>query len=192
MTNRILYLIRNGEYPKDEEEADQEYGLPLTDTGRVQARLTAGALRGFPIRAIYHSPYQQVKETAEIIAGAFPDIVIEETALLRQYDRLQLEGDTLHPDIIRHLFASQRKQIETAFETFFSPVEETHHEILVCHANLIRDLICRAINVSPEAWAHMLIHHCGISTVAIKPDQDAELLDYNNIHHIPESYRTGV
>ncbi len=190
---RVIYLIRNGQYDRDALDPVDELSAPLTDIGRQQAQLTGRALSHLPIRYALFSPYQQMFETMELITAPLGDIERQETHLLRQYDSLsQVPGSTLHPDIVRHLAASQKRQLEDAFTTFFSPVEAPIelHGLLICHANIIRDLICRAIGVSPESWAHMMINHCGISTVAILEDSSAELVGFNDVKHLPEELRT--
>lgn len=187
MANRYLFLIRNGQY----ENSDDGMGAPLTEIGQKQARLTAVALRDFPIHAVYCSPHLQVVETADIIATPH-NLRPQQTKFLRQYDTPPMDGDTLHPDVIRQLFSAQRKQIEDAYAAFFRPsVDEVAHDIIVCHGTLIRDLICRALNVNPEAWAHMLINHCGISAVQIDDNGEIQLVNYNDVHHLPDPLRTS-
>lgn len=187
MASRYLFLIRNGQYA----DGDDGMGAPLTEIGQKQARLTALALRDFHIHAVYSSPHIQVIETAEIIATPH-NIRPQQTKILRQYETPPMDGDTLHPDVIRRLFSAQRQQIEDAYQAFFRPsADEITHDIIVCHGTLIRDLICRALNVNSEAWAHMLINHCGISAVQIDDSGDMRLVNYNDVHHLPDNLRTN-
>jgi broad specificity phosphatase PhoE len=59
-----FYLIRHG--LKEETSGDP----PLSDLGKIQAKLTAEFLKSKTVLAIYASPYQRTRETAEIIGRA--------------------------------------------------------------------------------------------------------------------------
>ena len=193
MAFRIVYLIRNGQYDRDQIDPVDEISAPLNENGRRQAALTAQAIRDLRVGGIHYSPYQQMLETAETISKAFTGVESAESRLLRQYDSLtHMPGDTLHPDVVRLLAASQKKQLDQAFTTFFSPnTDETEKQhVLICHGNIIRDLICKAIGVAPESWAHMMINNCSISSVAISPTGEKHLAGFNDIKHLPEALRT--
>lgn len=193
MAARILYLIRNGQYDRDTRSLE-EAGGPLTEAGRDQAGRTALALRDLPIRAIYCSPYRQSQETAAFFAEALPQALLEESNLLRQYDTMQDVDSTFHPDILARALAFKKRHLARAYEHFFLlPDEDANlHEVIVCHANIIRDLICRAIGVQPETWAHMIINHCGISCMRITAEAAPELVVYNDVSHLPDSLRTDI
>lgn len=189
MTDRHVYLIRTGQYDDDGQPDD----APLTEIGQKQALSTGRALAGLPIRRVMYGPYEHTRQTASAIIKSLAQAESHESDLLRDYISLESEGDTIHPSVIRVMFEKQRKQLETAFKTFFVPSpDETRHEVLICHADLIRDLICRAINVNPETWSHMLLNHCGISTVSIAADGEMRLVGHNDVRHLPESLRTQV
>ncbi|QYO67907.1 histidine phosphatase family protein [Leptolyngbya sp. 7M] len=66
------------------------------------------------------------------------------------------------------------------------------HEIIVCHGNLIRYLACRAMEISPEVWANLDHHNCGISEILIKEDNQTVLISHNDTGHLPYSMRTFV
>lgn len=185
MPTRNLYLIRNGQYLDDTDN--------LTELGQRQARLTAQAMRHLKLYALDCSPYPQVVETARLV-GEPHDIRVKQTALLRQYDSLRdIKLRTAEIFFNEDDIDIQKTQLEIAYQTYFYPANELDdtHEILICHANIIRDLICRAIGVNPETWAHMMINHCGISVVTIDAQGDVQLLEYNQVHHLTEEIRTG-
>jgi len=184
MAKRFLYLIRNGHHARQDDGEG-----PLTAIGQRQVAITVQALRGFPFEALYYSPHLQVEQTAQAFAQAF-NLEAQQTNLLRQYDD-QTKFSTLTRNMLMSAFQAQHDQIEDAHATFVvSPSGEAEqHILLVCHANIIRDLICRALNVSPASWAHMLINHCGISCLSIEADH-VELLSYNDVNHLPDSLQT--
>lgn len=51
MPKPILYLIRNGEYNRN--DRDRAFNAPLTDRGIEQAPRTARSLKDLPIKTIY-------------------------------------------------------------------------------------------------------------------------------------------
>jgi serine/threonine-protein phosphatase PGAM5 len=189
MAKRFLYLIRNGHHAR----RDDGEG-PLTEIGQRQVAITIQALRGFPFAALYYSPHLQVEQTALAFAQAFK-LPAQPTELLRQYDD-QTKFSTLTRNMLMSALQAQHDQIESAHAAFVVPplVEMDEHVVLICHANIIRDLICRALNVSPSSWAHMLINHCGISCLSVEalPNGGAhvELLSYNDVNHLPDSLQT--
>lgn len=184
MPRRYLYLIRNGHYARE----DQGDGS-LTELGQRQVQLTAQALHGFPFRNLSYSPHQQVRETATIFAQRF-QIPSQETELLRQYDE-QMKFGTLSRSMLMNAHAVQQQQLEAAVQHFIvPPPDEDWQEIIVCHANIIRDLICRALGVNPATWAHMLINHCGISCLSVDEQGTVELLSYNDVNHLPDNLHT--
>lgn len=185
MPTRNLYLIRNAQYV---EGADS-----LTKIGQRQASITAQAMRHLTLYALDCSPYPQVVETAQIIAEPH-DVRVKQTSLLRQYDSLRdIKMRTSEIFFTEDGIDLQRTQLEIAYQTYFYPPNELEdtHEILICHANIIRDLICRAIGVNASTWAHMMINHCGISVMTIDELGEAHLLEYNEVRHLPDSLRTG-
>jgi serine/threonine-protein phosphatase PGAM5 len=185
MPRRYLYLIRNGHYAR-EDEGDGS----LTEFGKRQVQLTTQALQGFPFRAIHYSPHQQVRETALAFAQAF-QISDYETELLRQYNE-QLKFGTLSRSMLMTAHTVQQQQLDAAVLQFITPPDSDQdwQEIIVCHANIIRDLICKALGVNPSTWAHMLINHCGISCLSVDEQATVELLSYNDVNHLPNSLHT--
>ena len=189
MARRIIYLIRNGQY--DTTEHSQEGAL--TNVGRGQARLTAEAIRDLRIQHVFCSPHRQVVQTAMILSNAM-GLELVETELLRQYDSLMNDRrgtGELQLDI--EAIEADEHQLEDAFLALFQTPdkgEENISEAVICHGNLIRDLICRATNVNPASWAHMLINNCGISCVSVEADGRIELQAYNDVRHLPDAYRT--
>lgn len=188
MIKRYLYLIRNAQY-----NPEGDNGGSLTDVGLKQATLTTQALRHVPVHAIYTAPYRQATETAKIIAILNRKIPIQEMDVLRQYKVIDMMQDTLTRKMLMENSGDEPKQqLEAAYAMFFRlPDMQSHsHELIICHANIIRDLICRAMNIKPESWAHMVIHNCGISVISIDEAGEIDLAAYNDVAHLPDRLQT--
>lgn len=189
MPKRVLYLIRNGEY--NTAHTDRDGNAPLTETGAQQSTRTGRALRDLPIQQIFTSPHQQTYETAEIIAQAFGDIGLYENDELKQYNDVSRTFANREALMRAMEENTHEQQIEQAFQRFFRPaVDADVHQAIVCHANIIIDLICRATNVNPDMWSHMLINNCAINIISIEDADNMQLVAFNDIRHLPENMRT--
>ena len=190
MPKRVLYLIRNGEYHRN--LMDEGFNAPLTERGIEQAQRTGRSLKDLPIQTIYTSPHAQTSATANWIRESLPDTDLLASDKLKQY-RSSSVGKTFTRELILQAIedTTNEAQMESAFKQFFQPVtEQDIHEILICHGNIIVDLVCHATNVNSNTWGHMLINNCSINIVAIESADDMQLVAFNDVRHLPDKLRT--
>lgn len=190
MPKRVLYLIRNGEYQRD--KMDDEFNAPLTERGVEQSQRTGRSLKDLPIKTIYTSPHEQTGATANWIRESLPNTDFFATDKLKQY-RSSSVGRAFTRELILRAMedTTNEAQMESAFKKFFQPaIEEDIHEILVCHGNIIVDLVCHATNVNSNTWSHMLINNCSINIVSIESADDMKLVAFNDVRHLPDTLRT--
>lgn len=84
-------------------------------------------------------------------------------------------------------------QLEAAFSQFFTPTPDAdRHEILVCHGNVTRYLVTRALGVEPKAWLGMSLANCSITIIRIAPDGAVKVLAVGDVGHIPPNMQTGI
>lgn len=201
MANRLIYLVRHGQYHRlspDELESDSTVEQAtrveggLTTLGIEQARLTAQRLMSYPISAIYCSSLPRAVQTAEIIAQEFPGIPLRKTRIL-------CECIPCVPSFIPELFsdvpseeiARAREQADEAYGRYFKQARgKDKHEIVVCHGNLMRYFVSRALGVEPGTWVKMGIFNCGISQIRISPKW-TQVVCHNDSGHLPEDERTA-
>lgn len=192
MGRKIIYLVRHGHYESSSATSDPSEGC-LTELGKTQAYLVAQRLCQFPIDRIHSSSMKRAVETADAIATVFPDIALHTSDLLWEFHWkiftetvLALEGEELKR-------VEQTKQrIEIAFQKYFTPslTETEQREILVCHGNIIRYFVCRALRISLECLSNMESANCGITTFAVETDRRLILIDYNDVGHLPIAKQT--
>nr|XP_026265470.1 serine/threonine-protein phosphatase PGAM5, mitochondrial [Urocitellus parryii] len=48
--------------------------------------------------------------------------------------------------------------------------EEDSYEIFICHANVIRYIVCRALQFPPEGWLRLSLNNGSITHLVIRPD----------------------
>ncbi len=186
---RTLVLVRHGEYRTER----------LTPLGRMQAAHTARRIGPLPITAIHCSTMTRAVETALILAngrsGRNPvrarRHVPVRAHLLRECipslpPHLQQSSTALTAEMIRR----GKDQAERAYRRYFRrAVRRNTCEVLVCHGNLIRYLVCRALGLREHAWVGLGTSHCGVTVIRI-PSKGPVVLDtYNDTGHLPERLR---
>ncbi|XP_068099511.1 serine/threonine-protein phosphatase PGAM5, mitochondrial-like isoform X3 [Hyperolius riggenbachi] len=170
---RHILLIRHSQYKLDG-KTDAE--RVLTPLGREQAELTGQRLAslGLKYTHIIHSSMTRAKETTEIISKYLPGVKKSSSDLLREGAPIRPEPPVCHwkPDVEQYYEDGAR--IEAAFRNFFHRAdpkqEEDSYEIIVCHANVIRYIVCRALQVPAEAWLRMSLNNGSISYLVIRPN----------------------
>ena len=190
MPKRVLYLIRNGEYRRD--MMDEAFNAPLTERGIEQSQRTGRSLKDLPIQTIYTSPHEQTSATARWIRESLLNTNFVMSDELKQY-RSSSVGRAFTRELILQAIedTSNEAQMESAFQQFFQPADEQDtHEILVCHGNIIVDLVCHATKVNSNTWSHMLINNCSINIVTVESADDMQLVAFNDVRHLPDNLRT--
>lgn len=191
MSKRYIYLVRHGHY--NHYDNPDELGSGLTLMGRDQAFYVSKYFEQVAVTAVYSSPLRRALETAEIVAHS-KNLAVESEVNLSECipiipSRLQDSFAERFPDMDDEKIREQAEKADLAFKRFFRPSAAAEsHEIVVAHGNIIRYLLCRAIGVSPAAWANMLVYHCGISRFMVDPIEGIIMLSFNELGHIPRHY----
>lgn len=84
--------------------------------------------------------------------------------------------------------------MEAAFRRYFhraSPEQKKDsYEVLVCHANIIRYLLLRALQLPPQAWNSFALPHCGVSIICINPVGEVFLFSFGDVGFFPKNKRS--
>lgn len=185
---RHLFLIRHGQYITN---GNEDRDKVLTELGKKQAFKTGERLKdlGFSYTRIVQSSMTRARQTSEIICKLFPDVPVEECDLLREGAPIRPEPPSGHwmPDV--HQFFKDGARIEAAFRKYFhrapASQKEDSFEIVVCHANVIRYFVCRALQLPPEAWLRFMLFHASITSVTIRPSGRVIVYGIGDSGHIP-------
>ncbi len=191
--SRTLYLIRHGFYDYHDMR-DPEVGKGLLPLGIAQARLVGNRLRSLPvsISAIYSSTFTRAHETALVIGQEFGSLEVIESKLLAECTPPTWREDIMADCDPAELVACQ-EQLEAAFEKFFVPSSVgPRHEVLVCHGNVIRYFVTRALGVDSLSWLGMSIGNCSLTVVRVNSDGTMKLLLFGDVGHIPPNLQTGL
>jgi serine/threonine-protein phosphatase PGAM5 len=191
--SRTLYLIRHGFYDQHDTRGP-EVGKGLLPLGIAQARLAGSRLRSLPVHfsAMYSSTFTRARETALVIRREFDGLEVVESKLLSECTPPTWQEDVVK-DVDRAELAACQAQLEGAFAKFFVPSSgDARHEIVVCHGNVIRYFVTRALGVDPLAWLGMSIGNCSLTVIRVNPNGTMKLLLFGDVGHIPPNLQTGL
>lgn len=190
---RIIVLVRHGHYAPDP-SADPVLGPHLSPLGVAQANLVGSRLAGLPVRfdALYVSPVQRARDSAASIAGNFPGrpwTVIEDLSECTPPTRQAriMAGET--PEAL----AACQAQLDRLFAEYFKPARGSErNELFVCHGNVIRYLVTRALGVDTMAWLGMSVGHASITRIRVEADGSMKLVGLGDVGHVPTNLQTGA
>ncbi|XP_017756736.1 PREDICTED: serine/threonine-protein phosphatase PGAM5, mitochondrial-like [Eufriesea mexicana] len=181
-----IILIRHGQYnTKGITKSDRI----LTTLGRQQAEATGKRLQelGLPYSLIIQSTIVRAKETAQIIEKYLKNITVKEDSVLS-------EGIPIAPDPPINVQNSEvvvykdGPRIEAAFRKYFHRPEPNQKKdsyiILVCHANIIRYFVCRALQFPPEGWLRLSLNHGSITWISIRSNGTVTLKSLSDSGHM--------
>jgi len=189
---RTIYLIRHGDYAPQDDNIPDSLNV-LTPLGIAQARFVSTRLKSMNINfsSLISSTMTRAKQTAEVINKDFPELVPEQSDLIRE-----CTPPTWREDVMAETKSSEVeecvKNIEEAFQKIFipSPDYKDRNDIIVCHGNVIRYFVTKVLKADPMAWLQMSIGNCSLTIIRILPDGSMKLAAYSDMGHIPPNMQT--
>jgi len=183
---RTVVLVRHGVYDEDDPR-DPEVGKALTAIGETQAWLTGAWLARLPrhFDALYSSPLTRARQTAQIIGESLGGMTPQVATELRE-----CTPPTERPDVMARQTPggpdSCRAALERGWQRFFRPSPARDSTVvLVCHGNVIRYFVARALGLDPERWLDMTIANCSLSIVEVRADGRTRLVSFDDVGHLP-------
>lgn len=190
---RTIVLVRHGNYVADP-KADGKLGPHLSPLGIAQAHLVGARLRALPNRFddLYVSPLQRARDTAATIGEDLPGRAFTVVDDLRECTpptrRAKITADEKPEEL-----AACEAQLDRIFARYFVPaVGAPHTDLFVCHGNVIRNLVTRALGVDSKAWLEMSLGHASITTIHIKADGTMQVIAAGDVGHIPPNLQSGT
>lgn len=190
---RTIVLVRHGDYLPDP-AADPKLGPHLAPIGVAQARLVGARLASLPTRfdAMRVSPVQRARDTAAIIAGDFPGRHFEVVDDLAECTPPTRRSEAVADEKPADLAACER-QLDRLFARYFRPsVGHAQTELMVCHGNVIRNMVVRALGVDSKAWLEMSVGNASITRILVEADGRYKVISVGDVGHLPPSLRTGA
>lgn len=158
----------------------QKGNMPLSETGREQAKKIAERLAKFKIDTIFTSPVARARETAEIISKSLKIPVEEREELIEAKSPSEIWGKSINDPTAKKIKKLIRENylkgnwrysdeenfddLNTRADAFLKHILKSHknHDILcVSHATLIKFLVCKMAygkSLTPLIF-HTFFHH---------------------------------
>jgi serine/threonine-protein phosphatase PGAM5 len=172
---RTLVFLRHGQY-------DAESRGELTALGREQARLSAAYLAtAFRFDLVWASTLPRARETADIVATQLGGLRVRHTGLLREGLYSKVEGYEVPASERR----DDRARADAAYAKLVRTSRADRKELVVCHGNLIRYMMCRALHTPVAKWMRMTTSHCGLTRVIVRDTGAVRVVSYNETSHLP-------
>ncbi|CAL8108456.1 unnamed protein product [Calicophoron daubneyi] len=185
--SRHLIFIRHGQYVYANADSD----CHLTQLGHEQLNYTGMRLKqlNFPYSALHYSTMTRAVESTEEVIKHITTARIEPTDLLREGAPYSLEPPLPYYQPTEEELKEEGGRIESAFKSYVhrpDPMQkEDSYEIFICHANVIRYFVCRALQIPPEAWIRFSLDHGSITWLVVRSDGRVILRWLGNSGHMP-------
>ncbi|MGB2789006.1 MAG: histidine phosphatase family protein [Dokdonella sp.] len=189
---RTIVLVRHGNYLPNP-DADKKLGPGLSVLGVAQAQMAGARLVGFPdgFDALYVSPMQRARDTAAAIAQEFPGRSFSIIDGLEECTPPTWRKEVADKEDPASM-AACKKQLDGVFDEYFKPAQgKPRTEMMVCHGNVIRYLVTRALGVDTKSWLEMSPSHASITRIRVEADGRFKVLSVGDVGHIPANMRTG-
>ncbi|CAM5540307.1 histidine phosphatase family protein [Rhodanobacter lindaniclasticus] len=190
---RTIVLVRHGYYLPDA-NADPTLGPHLAPIGVAQAHLAGARLAGLPTRfdALYVSPIQRARDTAAVIGEDLPgrhfEVVNDLAECTPPTRRAAIMAQEKPADM-----AACKAQFDRLFARYFTPASgHERTELMVCHGNVIRNMVVRALGVDPQAWLEMSVGNASITRIRVEADGTFKVISVGDVGHLPPNLRTGA
>ena len=190
---RTILLVRHGEYDADP-APDPKLGPPLSALGVAQAHLAGARLAEIPggIDGLHVSPMQRARDTAATIGAALPHSDFEVLDDLAECTPPTRRESLMREEKAEDLAACQA-QLDRVFAAWFKPATgAARTDLFVCHGNVIRYLVTRALGVDTKAWLEMSIGHASITKVRVRPDGSMQVISVGDVGHLPPNMLSGT
>jgi serine/threonine-protein phosphatase PGAM5 len=180
-----VYLIRHGIYDRDS-TADDVVGNGLNALGREQARLIGARLAALPVRpaSLVASTYRRASETADVI-GSILKMTPTRDSLIHECTPTTTRQDYMRNHSPEDI-ALCDSNLAAAWVKYMTPSPAAdRHDVLVCHGNVIRALVSRAVSGDSRQWHVMDIGNASLTILAVRPDGSTRLVMFSDVGHLP-------
>ena len=200
IVGQIIFL-RHGQAKNNTERvlSGRTPGVPLTDKGITQAQQTAELLEHMNISAIYSSPIQRAKHTAEIV-GEHNSIDVQIDDRLIELDMGKFTGipyDEIfssHGNVFLKFYNGELEIAHNGVETFadvkkrvtsiVDEIIEKHPDqnvVLVTHMDPIKAMLSNVVDLSPTNLFELIIANASLNLFREK-DRKFSLSGINVMH----------
>jgi len=187
-----LILVRHGAY---DETAPDNATAPLIPLGIAQAGLTAARLQTLSAPAkILVSTMTRARQTADVLDQVL-GVPQQPTDLLRECSPPYQRAERPAKSSTESEAAEEARcagVLDRAFATYFRTVSEPETDVLVCHGNVIRYLVMKALGADTRHWPRFTIGHGSLTEIQVRPDGSMAIIMVGDVGHIPPILQSGT
>jgi broad specificity phosphatase PhoE len=191
----VFHLLRHGERAEARVCAGRMPGVGITDRGRTEIAAVAERLAGEKIAALYASPLQRTRESAEIVAArlglgiAFRDDLIEldfgewtgaTFEAIRADPRWQ--AWRTHRSIARIPGGESMRHVQRRIVEALMELGEHHQDetvVVVSHGDVIRSALLFALGMPLDHYNRLEVGQGSVSTIQFDPAAGIRVLAIN-------------
>ena len=179
----VFHLLRHGEPAIFGRLNGRLPGVGLSEKGRTEAATQAGRLAGEKIEAIYSSPLQRTRETAEIVAErlGLPIRYREDVIEIDYGEWTGLTFDQIRQDERWQMWSRSRsiaavpggeswRQVQERVVGALFDLRQTHPEgsvVVVGHGDVIRAALLFALGMPLDFYSRIEIAFASLSTIRL-------------------------
>jgi broad specificity phosphatase PhoE len=179
----VFHLLRHGEPAIFGRLNGRLPGVGLSEKGRAEAAMQAGRLAGEKIEAIYSSPMQRTRETAEILADqlGLPIRYREDVIEIDYGEWTGLTFDQIRQDERWQMWSRSRsiaavpggeswRQVQERVVGALFDLQRAHPEgsiAIVSHGDVIRAALLFALGMPLDFYSRIEIAFASLSTVRL-------------------------
>ncbi|KPI87277.1 putative phosphoglycerate mutase family member 5 [Leptomonas seymouri] len=172
---------------KEDRAPDHEIDrlMKRMEEANIAYRSTGGVFVDGVPKQVYVSNLTRAKQTADLILEAFPSALKKKLSIdVELRERYPCDAEPKRSHVAT---AENMKAAEQVFERYFHrpTSDESSVEIIVGHANVIRYLTMRALQLPPEAWLRTSLPHCSVTTITIRGNGHVSLVGMGSYGHLP-------
>lgn len=186
-----LYLVRHGIYDRDSTASDDRVSNGLNALGHEQARLVGERLSKLPVHfdRLISSELLRAAQTADEI-GRWLHMTPARDSLLNECTPTSISPRVMAGEKPADVAACDSARV-LAWQRYFVPTPERDtYDLLVCHGNVIRWTLVRALHSDTKYWSDQDGSNGALSIIAVLPDGRTRLVMYSDVGHLPVEKQT--
>jgi len=181
-----VYMVRHGIYDRDTTATDDRTSNGLNALGHEQAKLVGARLAALGIKfdRLISSEFLRAKQTADDI-GALMKMTPTRDGALNECTPASVNATLMAGEKPADVAACDSVRAVAWQRYFVSTPQRDTYDALVCHGNVIRWTLMRALGADTKLWSNQDIGNCSLTIIAVRPDGTIRLVEYSDVGHIP-------
>jgi serine/threonine-protein phosphatase PGAM5 len=199
-----ILLIRHGQYEQSfsapgDDSLTKDKKRVLTSKGRLQAMQTGRRIQQMidighlpAIEFVYYSTMARASETSKLIVEQLkeppPTHKVSACSMLREGAVCQPDPPFQQWDPSIEDFIKENRRVDAGFAAHLHrpdhDKEASYTTLLVCHGNVIRYLLLRALQMDTAGWSRLAVYNASITRIDIYSDGRVSVKGVGEVGHL--------